>query len=324
MRKKNQKKLSLLLLLSVLVHSCSIFNPNIKTSEKPRDSNIITSDIDNFYKAFDLATEDSTKAETIFNRYYFKKGSPGLDDFYKTKIRSKEKFTEFVLAFEDYYQSIKKDISNLEDLENKIDRNFQKFEKLYPQAEFPDVYFVVGKFQSNGTISNEGLLIGTEMLSRTPNSDTLNWNEDILRISMKRKHIPITVSHELVHFNQDNMKDGNTLLWKSIREGSAEFIAELISGETDADYTEFEGREMQVWEDFKKEKNKSIWSSWQNESEERPKNAGYWMGYTICKAYYQQIQNPEDAVQDILSIQDYSEFLRKSKVEQYIQKNFGT
>jgi hypothetical protein len=36
------------------------------------------------------------------------------------------------------------------------------------------------------------------------------------------------------------MEDENTtLLAKSIREGSAEFIAELISGETDGEYSEF-------------------------------------------------------------------------------------
>ncbi|MDR5589057.1 DUF2268 domain-containing putative Zn-dependent protease [Christiangramia sp. SM2212] len=324
MQKKNKKKLSLLLLLLILVQSCSIFNSRLETSENPKESNIITSDIENFYQAFDLATKDSANAESLFNKYYFKKGSPGLNDFYKTKIQSKEKFTEFVLAFEDYYQSIKKDISNLNDLGNQIDSNFQEFENLYPQARFPDVYFLVGKFQSNGTISNEGLLIGTEMLAKTPDSDTVNWNEDILRITLERKHIPITVSHEIIHFNQDKMKDGNTLLWKSIREGSAEFIAELIGGETDADYSKFKGREMEIWNDFKKEKNKSIWRSWQQESEERPRNAGYWMGYIICKAYYEQIQDPEKTVQDILSIEDYSEFLRKSKVEQYIQKNFGT
>ncbi len=323
MRKTKQKKLSLLLLISILVQSCSLFNPGLETSASPENSKIITSDIAHFYQAFELATNDSTKAEKIFNQYYFKNGSKGLRDFYKTKIQSKEEFTEFVLAFKDYYHSIKKDVSDLEGLEKEIDRNFEQFQNLYPQAKFPDVYFLIGKFQSNGTISKKGLLIGTEMFSKTTNSDTTNWNEDILRISLERKHIPITVSHELVHFNQDNMHDGNTLLWKSIREGSAEFITELITGETDADYTKFNGRERDIWNDFQQEKNKRIWRSWQQESEKRPRNAGYWMGYTICKAYYEQIQDPKKTVQDILSIQDYSEFLRQSKVEQYIQNKFG-
>ena len=246
-----------------------------------------------------------------------------MEDFYKTKIQSKARFSKFVLAFKDYYQSIRSDISDLNDLEDEIYFNFQEFEKLYPQAKFPDVYFLIGNFKSNGTISKKGLLIGTEMLSKTPESDTVNWNEDILRISMERKHIPVTVSHELVHFNQDNMKEENTLLWKSIREGSAEFIAELISGDTDANYRDFKGRELEIWADFKKDKNKSIWRSWQQESDKRPRNAGYWIGYTICKAYYQQVRDKEKAVNDILSIQDYNAFLEKSKVEEYLQKNFG-
>ena len=303
--------------------SCSVFDSPLKTSENPADSELITSDIDHFYDAFDLARKDTTNAEQIFKEYYFKKGSKGLKDFYKTKIQSREKFSEFVLAFEDYYQSIRNDITNLKDLENQIKLNFQEFEKLYHDAKFPDVYFLVGKYQSNGTISKNGLLIGTEILARTPHSDTASWNDDILRISMKRKHIPVTVSHELVHFNQDKMKDGNTLLWKSIREGSAEFIGELISGETDANYQDFKGKELEIWKDFKKDKSKSIWKSWQQESDSRPKNAGYWAGYMICKAYYEKIGDKEKAVRDILSIQEYPDFLEKSDVEKYLQNEFG-
>jgi len=324
LNKKRVTKSILLIIFLISLQSCSVFNSGLKTTEKPSDSKLVTSDIDHFYTAFDLARNDSSNAEKIFNDYYFKRGSKGLNDFYKTKIQSKEKFSKFVLAFEDYYQSIRNDITDLNDLESQIKQNFNDFEKLYPEANFPDVYFLVGKYQSNGTISKNGLLIGTEILARTPKSDTAKWNDDILRISMERKHIPVTVSHELVHFNQDKMKDGNTLLWKSVREGSAEFIAELISGETDANYKKFKGKELEVWNDFKNDKNKSIWSSWQQESESRPRNAGYWVGYMICKAYYEKVGDKEKVVKDILSIQDYSQFLKESEVEKYLQNKFGT
>ena len=106
--------------------------------------------------------------------------------------------------------------------------------------------------------------------------------------------------------------------------GSAEFIAELISGETDADYSKFKGKELEIWNDFKNDKNKSIWSSWQQESESRPRNAAYWMGYMICKAYYEKVGDKEKVVKDILSIQDYSQFLKESEVEKYLQNKFGT
>ena len=304
----------------LLFQSCSSLFSGKRTSDSPTESRIITTDIDNFYNAFDLAVKDTANAQAIFQEEYFDVGSKGLKDFYKSKIRSTKKFADFVIRFKDYYQSIRKDISDLDDLEKQIFKNFQDFEKLYPEAQFPDVYFVVGKYESNGTISKNGLLMGTEILARTKDSDTANWNKDILRISMLRSHIPVSVSHELVHFNQDKMKDGNTLLWKSIREGSAEFIAELISGETDGDYEKFKGRELEIWKDFQNDKNKNIWRSWQQESDLRPKNAGYWAGYMICKAYYEQVGDKEKCIYDILHIKDYEAFYKKSKVERYIKE----
>jgi hypothetical protein len=294
-----------------------------RVSNELNSSKIYTSDIENFYKAFDLALKDTNNAKRIFKKEYFSKGTKGLKDFYKTKIEDVDKFAKFVVRHKEFYSSIREDISNIDDLKERIYSNFDSFKSIYPNAVFPDVYFVIGKFQSNGTISKRGLLIGTEILCRTENTNTENWNKDILRISMLRKHIPITVSHELIHFNQSKMEGGNTLLSKSMREGSAEFIAELISGETDGDYSEFIGKETEIWNDFKTDKNKSIWYSWQKSNEQRPKNAGYWTGYLICKAYHEQVKDKNKTVLDILSIQNYDDFYNRSKVDEYVNRNYG-
>ena len=301
--------------------SCTTLFPNRNISEIPEDAKTITTDIANFYKAFELAIQDSDNSESIFEEHYFKQGSKGLKDFYKTKIRSKEKFANFVIKHRDFYRSIKDNISNISDLENQILVNFREFKRWYPEAVFPDIYFLVGRFSSNGTISKNGLLIGTEILGRTADTDTKNWNKNILRISMERKHIPVTVAHELVHFNQDNMKEDNTLLGRSLREGSAEFIAEIISGYTDGEYSGFKGIEKEIWKDFKKEMNEDIWSSWHQKSEKRPRNAGYWAGYMICKAYHKQVGDTKKAIHDILHIKNYRDFYNKSGVESYINSN---
>ena len=309
-----------LVFVLILLQSCS----SAKIYDTPGEPRIITSDIDNSYEAFDQAVVDTAHAERIFTEFYFEKGTKGLQDFYKSKIKSIQEFSDFVLKHKEFYQSIRKDITNLHDLRDQIKENFSEFERLYPDAKFPDVYFLIGSFRSNGTISKNGLLIGTEILSRTPDSDTSSWSDGILKISMNRSHIPITVNHELIHFNQNKMAGGNTLLWKSMREGSAEFIAELISGETDADFADFHGREIEVWRDFQQDKNKNTWRSWQQESEQRPRNAGYWAGYMICKAYFEQIGNKEKMIQDLLHVKNYEEFYRKSRVDKYIQENFGS
>lgn len=317
-----QKKVFYIIFFICFFKSLLALSQSSKVSKEPNSAKIYTSDIINFYKAFDLVLKDTVHAKNIFKKEYFKKGTKGLKDFYKTKIRDIDKFAKFVIRHQDFYKSIRNDISNIDDLKKQIYLNFRSFKNIYPDAVFPNVYFVIGKFSSNGTISKRGLLIGTEILCRTEKTNIENWNKDILRISMLRSHIPITVSHELVHFNQKKMKDGNTLLWKSMREGSAEFIAELISGETDGDYSAFKGKEIEIWNDFKMDKSKSIWNSWQQASEKRPKNAGYWTGYIICKAYYQKIKEKKKTVTDILNIQNYTNFYTKSRVEEYIAKKF--
>ena len=319
-------KIFLFFVVICVFQSCSVLAQTSRIFDEPNSSKIYTSDIENFYKAFDLALNETDNAKRIFKKEYFSKGTKGLKDFYITKIEEVDKFAKFVIRHKEFYSSIRKDISNIDDLKKQIYSNFESFKNIYPDAVFPDVYFVIGRLNSNGTISKRGLLIGTELLCRTENTNTENWNKDILRISMLRKHIPITVSHELVHFNQSKMGDGNTLLFKSIREGSAEFIAELISGETDGDYSEFNGKEIKIWNDFKNDKDKSIWnswSSWQSANDKRPKNAGYWTGYLICKAYYEQVKDKNKVVLDILSIQNYNDFYRKSNVEEYIKEQFG-
>jgi len=194
--KINLHKTFYYILLICVFQSCAVFSQSLRVSKEPHSAKIYTSDITNFYKAFDLAINDFVNAKRIFKKEYFYKGTKGLKDFYKTKIKDIDKFAKFVIRHKGFYKSIRKDISNIDDLKRQIYSNFESFKSIYPNAVFPDVYFVVGKFSSNGTISKRGLLIGTEILCRTENTNTKNWNKDILRISMLRKHIPITVSHD--------------------------------------------------------------------------------------------------------------------------------
>ncbi|MBB6460133.1 gliding motility protein GldB-related protein [Flammeovirga kamogawensis] len=316
------------LLYSILLLSFISLNTFSKNSKDPNVSKVYVNDIQNFYLAFDEALKDTLNAKHIFKELYFNKGSKGLKDFYKTKIKSVDKFSKFVLKHKEFYLSIRSDLTNLDDLKKEIKTYFLEFKSLYPNATFPDIYFVIGRFSSNGTISKNGIIIGTEILCKTPNSNTKNWNKDILRISMLRKHIPVTVIHELIHFNQKHMKKGNTILVNSMREGSAEFIAELICGETDEDYSSFIGKEVEVWNDFKNQKDEKStwisWNSWVRKSESRPRNAGYWSGYLLCKSYYEQNEfEKQKVIDDILNIKNYDDFYFRSKIEEYIKVNYS-
>lgn len=276
---------------------------------------IITSDITNFYAAFDLAIKDSIHAKAIFQKEYFDKASTGLKDFNKSKIPDIDYFTRIVLSYKAFYESIREDVTNIDDLKKQIYSNYATFKKLYPDAKFPDVYFVMGCFTSNGTSSKNGLLIGTELVSKTLSMNTTAWPQEIKAIVTNREHIPITVSNELIHFNQQKMRKEETLLAYAIKEGSAEFIGELISGATDGNYEAFKGREKAIWADFKDDMHKDIYNSWHKENEpRRPKNALYWVGYLICKSYYNSAPDKKKALYNILHCKNYDDLYSNSNV----------
>ncbi|MFT3793185.1 TPR end-of-group domain-containing protein [Flavobacterium sp.] len=287
--------------------------------DSPHNAKFITADLANFYRAFDLALKDSAKAKTIFRKEYFVKGSDGLQDFFVTKIRDEDQFVKTIFKYKDFYAKARHTVLQTTAIKGPVYKNAAVFEDLYPQAVFPDVYFLIGKFNSNGTISDNGLLIGTEQMSKTPDTDTSNWNAWQREWIMDFSHIPVTVAHELVHFNQDGMKRENSLLCYAMIEGSAEFVAALITGETDGDYTAFKGREQQIWQDFKNERQQDLYSEWIQASDKRPRNALYWAGYLISKAYYENASDKKQAIYDLLHIQDYEAFYQKSQVETFVK-----
>jgi hypothetical protein len=100
--------------------------------------------------------------------------------------------------------------------------------ELYPNAVFPPVYFVIGTLNSGGTSSNDGLIIGTEMYGLTPETPTNELDDWLKTVIKPVADVPHTVAHELIHFQQKY--DVGNLLAASIKEGSADFIAQLISG----------------------------------------------------------------------------------------------
>ncbi len=136
------------------------------------------------------------------------------------------------------------------------------------------------------------------------------------------------ILHELVHLNQlqaigDLKKylaiynDEKSLLAISIREGVAEFFAELITGE----YTQDEAREYvlqnerEVWERFKTDMYGAETKDWmwkKPKNPEQPRDIGYVFGALIVEYYYKHATNLEQVSQEILGITEYKDFLERS------------
>jgi hypothetical protein len=296
------------------------FSQNVekKINRDPEAAQLITSDIDNFWKAYDVAKPDYCFG--VFKREYFDKGSDGLKAFKSARI-DQCAFIETLASHPRYYTSIRESTLKINSMREPIRASFRKLRALYDDAVFPPVYFLIGCMNSGGTLTDTGLLIGAEMYGRMPNTseDELDdWHKQVLKpIDL----IPHIVAHELIHYQQKYPKGERTLLFEAIKEGSADFIAELISGSHINTYLHTYGnpKERELWEEFKQEMNGKSLTNWlynSSHAKDRPADLGYYIGYKICEAYYQNAANKKQAIKDILEIADFNQFLQASKYDE--------
>jgi uncharacterized protein YjaZ len=160
----------------------------------------------------------------------------------------------------------------------------RRFQALYPEAVFPDVYLVVGVANSGGTTSDRGLLIGAEMHVRAP--------------------VPVIVIHELVHFEQKS-RSSKVLLDQSLREGAADFVSSQVTGRTINEHVRewAEPRRDQLFQEFAQKAHGQDFKGWLYDGDrikDRPADLGYWIGAEIASDYYDRATDKPVALREIM------------------------
>ncbi len=288
----------------------------------PKAVKVIDKDVINFWKAYDLVQKDPSNAEKIYTDHYINNGTMALQFYYLDKINNVNNFVYIHNLRKKYYASIRTNTLKAAQLKSAYQKSFINLKKIYPEAIFPPIYFVIGKLNSAGTVSSEGLILSIDQACMSSTADTTelsNWEKKNIS---RFKNLPYTVAHELIHYEQSGMASDTTLLAASIKEGMADFIGELISGKTANErlQTFAKGKEKSIWTNFKKEMYLSRSYNWiansEQETADKPADLGYWVGYQICKAYYEQAKDKKKAIYEMLHIQDYKKFLEQSKLDE--------
>ena len=280
-------------------------------NKDPLATQIVTTDLDHFWEALDKAGTDIKP--DILDQLYIKRGSKGVKAFTKGRIKDATHLADVIRSHSKYYHSIKASTDSVNGLKDQIRQSLVKLKDLYPAAIFPPVYFVIGALNSGGTASKNELIIGTEMYGLTTQTPKDELNDWLLSVIKPVNQVPHIVAHELIHFQQKY--DGGTLLEASIKEGAADFMAELISGKHINQHVhEFANpREKELWLEFQERMNKNDYQGWlYSSSKGRPNDLGYWMGYQITKAFYDRTDDKKAAVYEIFHIKDFNLFLTKS------------
>lgn len=290
-------------------------------SGNPDDVRIITSDIDNFWRAYDESTpEDGLR---IYRDEYLARGTVGLKEFMRLKIGNVANLVSNIWKHWHYYASVRSSTLAIRSQEGRIRESFRKLKELYPDAVFPNVYFLIGAMHSGGISFDKGIAIGAELFCETPSSplDELNqWERSVVQPVAK---IPAVVAHELAHYEQDFEKDPESLLDRSIAEGEADFLSELIAGTqiNELQHRYGDQHEEEVWNEFRAEMHGTDYSRWlynggalaaDGAPITRPADLGYYVGYKICQSYYDKAEDKKRAVKEMLGIKDFERFLRDS------------
>ena len=281
-----------------------------------------TRDVSNFLRAREIARTSDDPAG-VYRNEYFARGTIGLDDMLRMRIGSVERFTAAVRQYPDAHDVLAQIPGYRATLVDKIRRIYARFRDLYPPVKLPPVYFVVSGMSTGGTVSDNGLLIGTEAVIRAFGSiDAL---------------APV-VAHELVHYQQANAEgrdqyasvggDAKTLLGQAVNEGAADFVGELVAGEHMNASAHAYGlaNEAELWREFEAVMLDDELVPWMNGQSstgawaERPRDLGYFIGYRIVESFYTNATDKRAAIATILDVSDPQAFLEASGYAQTVHR----
>lgn len=289
-----------------------------RLSHDPAGAQLVTSDLPNFWRVFDKASLQN--ASDLFEKEYIEPGSAGLHDFVKSRIDTSLALAAKVAGRPRYYAGIRENTLAIDGdakIKQSIRASFVRLKELYPDAVFPDVYFVIGRMNSAGTTSSSGLLIGVEMNARSDNTPVDELSPWEAAVTGQITTLPNIVAHELIHYQQPPSQEKPTLLERSLREGAADFVGELISGGiiNRVQRAYGDAHQQALWDDFQKDMSGYDLSNWLyqgDKSKDRPADLGYYVGYRICDAYYRRAANKAEALRRIINITDAPAFLKES------------
>lgn len=260
---------------------------------------VFTQDITNFFVAFDSVYKQSNKVEqlNIVQTLYVDKASDGLKDFMALGGGTSSKWLKYILYNKDYLIKMRPYLENISSQIPTIQKKLAEVKQVYPAFKDGNIYFIIGCGLVGGSPNKQtnNLLLGAEVLV-TKNTE---WA------------VPSAI-HEFIHIQQ---KDGNgQLLTQTINEGVAEFLSEVFFGK------ELDSNGFAPHITFGNKNEKAIWAKFKADmfvinngflgwlygsksfSGREIQDLGYFVGYKICKSYYEKSNDKALAIKTLIEL----------------------
>ena len=262
-------------------------------------------DVYRFYRIYDAAGGHPTAAQLQHD--YLEQGSPGLKHLAEARNVTGARIAEAIEKRPEIYTGARRCMAVLPRVRTRLRGALVKLAQLYPDARFPPVTIAIGRGKPVAIGGPEhGVQVGLEALCIT----------DALNADTEERFVHV-IAHEYAHVQQLIDDDHPTVLEGSLLEGATEFTAELISGSVA--YTNLsafaKGREQEIETQFVPDEGSLDTSRWLYNGPGKPdwpQDLGYWVGYRICKSYYQHAADRRHALGDILEMTDPPRFVAQS------------
>ncbi|GAA0745286.1 hypothetical protein [Gaetbulibacter jejuensis] len=295
--------------------------------ENPQSNNVITSDVINFWNAYDhiVATQDSVLQYNYLDSLYFKKGTVGLEGVRQVRNYTAQDYIEAINNYPKFWNSIRENTLEAPKVSSKLQVGIEKLKTLYPELKPAKIYFTIGTFRTPGTTIDSLVLIGAELAMSNPKTDTSEFPENISHLKTyfatnPNKNLVFLNIHEFVHTQQKPRV--NNLLSSVIYEGVAEFVTvQALNQPSPNPQIEFgKNNAERIREVFEDEMfyvaNFGKWLNSNEANEFGMRDLGYYVGYQICENYYNQAKDKQAAIKSMIEL-DYE---NESIIETFVQK----
>lgn len=312
-------KILKVLIIVLLFSSC-------KLTEK-KQGNIITSDVTNFWLAYDKVqtTKDSIQQIQYLKELFIDKGTPGLEGIMKARRYTVNSYQKAINAYPNFWKTLRPNTLKIDEYTKSIEQGVDRFKKIYPDAKPAKIYFTVGALRTGGTTIEDKVLIGSEiaLADSTVNASELKIDYGHLpkyfKTNIPHKSIVFGNVHEYVHTQQDTTI-ANSLLSKTLIEGVAEFVAEQALNTSSPNESIIYGKknDQKIKDLFVKEMFTQFEVMWFWGNANNPfktGDLGYYVGYAISKSYFEQAKNKEKAIKEMIELA----YLDEKKVYQFIE-----
>jgi hypothetical protein len=307
--------------------------------------NLITTDLDNFGEMYAQLPNAKTTEDTLnlIRANLLAKGSATLKEYIRlkeslNKYKIEDEYLNKLRLYPKYYASVlrQSEVFKSKEMIQRINAAYGKLLNIYPEVKIKPNVICIGIMDDGGKSFESGQYVGLELFTCNIFADTTEVvKSTVLTDYLKAGSFDISrmdelIVHELVHLSQFKGNDEFLKTFKGtiqyiplLGEGGAAFIADLVfdfkatigPGTFNAiQYKYCEENKVRLWQDYKNLTDVSKISDYfyKNTHLYPVRSVGYYLGYQICKQYYEKAKNKRKAIKEIIEVTDYDKLVTES------------